>query len=218
MSNIYILQGDCRELSRQLPSESVDMIFTDPPYPKDFLPLFEWLSVEAARLLKPGGYLITYSGQHWLKYVMDALNCNLEYFWIIAGMHRGPTRILPGREVTNQWKPLLIYSKGKPGPHELFLDSISGTRSKQYHEWGQSEETASYYISCFTHPGDTVLEPFCGGGTTPYVCAQIDRECIAFEIDPAAYKVSLDRITRIQERLIPVESLQSELWVLQGGE
>ena len=207
-----LLHGDCRELSKELPDSSIDMVFTDPPYPKEFLELFSWLGKESARILKPGGYLVTYTGQHWLPQVIDHLGKHLNYFWVLANIHKGSTRILPARHVTNQWKPMLIYTKGKPREHEVFLDSLSGKRSKQFHEWGQSEETASYYISVFSKKGDTILDPFCGGGTTPYVCAQIERNCISFELDPLAYKVSLERLELVQKRLIPIEDLQDPLW------
>lgn len=210
--DIILLHGDSRELSLELPDNSIDMVFTDPPYPKEFLGLFDWLGKESARILKPGGYLVTYTGQHWLPQVMNHLGSHLDYFWILANLHKGSTKILPARGAMNQWKPMLIYTKGKPNEHEVFMDCLSGKRSKFFHQWGQSEESALYYISIFSRIGDTIWEPFCGGGTTPYVCAQIERNCIAFEVDPLAYQVSQKRIEMVQKSLIPVENLQGELW------
>ena len=32
MSNIMLKQGDCLELMKELPDESVDLVITDPPY------------------------------------------------------------------------------------------------------------------------------------------------------------------------------------------
>ena len=45
-----IITGDARELAKAIPDESVDLIFTDPPYPREFLPLYGWLAETAARV------------------------------------------------------------------------------------------------------------------------------------------------------------------------
>ncbi|WP_236169744.1 DNA-methyltransferase [Pseudomonas atacamensis] len=64
-----ILVGDCLELLRQMPENSVDSIVTDPPYGLSFMgkkwdydvPATEvW--VECLRVLKPGGHLLAFAG------------------------------------------------------------------------------------------------------------------------------------------------------------
>ena len=55
--------GDFAEVSRALPDASVDVIITDPPYPKEYLPLYGQLAQVAGRLLKPGGALLVMVGQ-----------------------------------------------------------------------------------------------------------------------------------------------------------
>jgi DNA modification methylase len=71
MSYINILQGDCRELLKTIPDESIDSIVTDPPYELGFMGK-RWdssgiaydLSVwrECLRVLKPGGHLLSFGG------------------------------------------------------------------------------------------------------------------------------------------------------------
>jgi site-specific DNA-methyltransferase (adenine-specific) len=67
--SIRILQGDCREVLRTLPDNSVDSIVTDPPYGLSFMgkrwdydvPCVEvW--AECLRVLKPGGHLLAFAG------------------------------------------------------------------------------------------------------------------------------------------------------------
>jgi predicted methyltransferase len=41
----------------QISDESSDLIFTDPPYLREHLHLYDWLAREASRMLKPGGFL-----------------------------------------------------------------------------------------------------------------------------------------------------------------
>jgi len=46
---------------------------------------------------------------------------------------------------------------------------------------GQIVENLLYY---YTEPGDTVLDPMAGGGTTLDVCKAFNRECIALDLTP----------------------------------
>jgi site-specific DNA-methyltransferase (adenine-specific) len=71
-----VLRGDCVEVMRTLPSDSIDAIVTDPPYGIDFMgkewdgfgaPLgfqtwTEQWAREAFRVLKPGGHLLAFGG------------------------------------------------------------------------------------------------------------------------------------------------------------
>lgn len=76
MSDITLLQGDCVEILKTLPSNSIDAIVCDPPYGIRFMSK-EWddagdgpaqqewhrqWAVEAIRALKPGGYLVAFGG------------------------------------------------------------------------------------------------------------------------------------------------------------
>jgi DNA modification methylase len=71
MSYINILQGDCRDLLKTIPDESIDSIVTDPPYELGFMgkrwdssgiayDLAVWR--ECLRVLKPGGHLLSFGG------------------------------------------------------------------------------------------------------------------------------------------------------------
>ena len=52
----HIYTGDAKELTKDIPNESIDLIFTDPVYQN--LDDYEWLAQEAARLLKPNSTLL----------------------------------------------------------------------------------------------------------------------------------------------------------------
>jgi ParB family chromosome partitioning protein len=49
---VEVRKGDFREVLDDIPNESVDIVFTDPPYGKQYLPLWEDLAEFAARKLK----------------------------------------------------------------------------------------------------------------------------------------------------------------------
>jgi DNA modification methylase len=64
-----LYQGDCLDIMRSLPDNSVDAVVTDPPYGLSFMgkkwdyavPSVE-IWAECLRVLKPGGYLLSFAG------------------------------------------------------------------------------------------------------------------------------------------------------------
>ncbi len=50
------------------------------------------------------------------------------------------------------------------------------------------------YVRICSHPGQTILDPYCGSGTTGIACVQEGRGFIGVEIDPAHYETALRRV------------------------
>ena len=48
----------------------------------------------------------------------------------------------------------------------------------------------------YTRPGDLVVDPFCGGGTTALACAMEGRRCITSEMDPKTFALAKKRLER----------------------
>lgn len=48
----------------------------------------------------------------------------------------------------------------------------------------------------YTRPGDLVVDPFCGGGTTALACAIEGRRCITSEMDPVTFEKARRRLER----------------------
>jgi len=190
--------GDCRELAEdKIAPESVDLIFTDPPYPKKFLPLYEWLAKEAARALKPNGFIIAYCGPYWKDKVMEYLNAELQYFWDFALIHNNDTSMMWQRKVISGYKSLLCYHrKGeKPLPTTNVLGKWNGVGGdKRFHKWGQEENSARYYIECFSKENDLVVDYFLGAGTFGVVSKKLNRQFIGFELNPGTYETVSQRI------------------------
>lgn len=187
---VKLYHGDFREQCQQIPDNSIDFILTDPPYIGDAVSLWEPLAEMAARVLKPGGYLFAYSGQMFLIEVANQLGRHLTYQWAAAVQHKqGFTRIWK-HDLLNAWKPILIYSKGKPGQtlHGM-VDLIGlGQGDKVAHEWAQPEAEAAYYIKYVTLPGQTVLDPFMGSGSVITAAHKQNRCAIGCEIDEQHYR------------------------------
>lgn len=121
-----MFRGDCLEVMKQLPDESMDLIFADPPFNLDknyesgindyvseqeyILWTEKWL-LECIRILAPGGSIFIYNLPQWNTYISAILNKYLNFrHWIAISM-KG---LMP---VTNKLHPehygLLYYVKGE---------------------------------------------------------------------------------------------------------
>jgi site-specific DNA-methyltransferase (adenine-specific) len=65
------------------------------------------------------------------------------------------------------------------------------------------EQLAHDHIISWSNPGDTILDPFMGSGTTGVACVKTDRDFIGIELDPEYYAIAKDRIenTEVQQEL-----------------
>lgn len=118
-----LLQGDCREVLKTLPDNSVDSIVTDPPYELGFMGK-KWdasgiaydvgMWAEAMRVLKPGGHLLAFSGSR----TYHRMTCAIED---------------AGFEVRDQI--MWVYGSGFPKSHNLKGEWQGwGTALKPAHE------------------------------------------------------------------------------------
>jgi len=210
--------GDCCELARAIPDESVDLIFTDPPYLVKCLYLYDWLANEAVRVLKPGGFVLAMCGGVALDKIYRIFGeTPLMYYWQynihMLGARTGvvwkngdENKRVP---VVTRTRPVLAYSKGEGLARCGTLDLIQGTKAdKRFHVWGQEERTTRYYVDCFSAEGDVVFDPFCGGGTTLAMCKLIDRRWLAFEQDPCTAVIARDRVENLIPPLFMLEAEQ----------
>ena len=195
---LKLIHGDSLEIADSIVAPgSVDLIITDPPYPKKYHYCYEWLAKEAVRALKPNGFLIAYAGPYWKDVVMGYLNEHLQYFYDFVLVHKGNTSILWPRRIISGYKSLLCYHlKGKtPLPKTNVLGKWNGSGSdKRFHKWGQEGETYQYYIDCFTSPGDLVVDYFLGAGTVAEVCKRLDRNFIGIEKDINSFNIAKARL------------------------
>jgi DNA modification methylase len=56
-------------------------------------------------------------------------------------------------------------------------------------------------IADFTNPGDTILDPFMGSGTTGVACVKTGRNFIGMELDKGYYDIAQRRIEQAQMQL-----------------
>ena len=246
-----ILLGDCREILPQLPAESVDLIFADPPYNLqlrqelyrpdssrvdavddewDRFESFEeydrftreWLS-PCRRILKSSGSLWvigTYHNIHRVGAILQSLG-----FWIlneIVWIKSNPMPNFRGVRFTNAHETLLWAARQR-GARSTFhhhamkslneelqmrsdwtLPVCSGKErlregGEKVHSTQKPEALLYRVILSSTDPGNLVLDPFFGSGTTGAVAKRLGRRWIGIEKESSYVKAARRRIDAIPE-------------------
>lgn len=187
------------DLSEYSPPSPVDAIITDPPYPREFLPLWSVLAEKANGWLKPGGIVVAMSGQAYLDEVYRRMAEHLEYYWTACYHTPGQPTPLRQVNVNTTWKPLLIFCrKGERFKGKIFGDFMASEKNeKDFHKWGQSVSGMDAILERFALPGQSVLDPFCGAGTTGV--SAVRRGCLFYgcEIEEENAKISMARIAEV---------------------
>jgi DNA modification methylase len=191
--DIKILLGDMRVLIKDVPDNSVDLIFTDPPYATKYFELYSVLASEGVRVLKPGGFLITLVGQFLFQEIILEFSKYLKYYWV-GGVYlsEGHKIEIGGWNILNKWRPILIYYK-PPLSQVSFTDFLlSEKKEKEFHDWQFTLKEAEYFIDRFSLPGDLVLDPFMGTGTFAIACMRKKRKFLGFEANEENYNIASD--------------------------
>lgn len=196
-----IYTGDARELAHGILDESVDLIFTDPPYLKEYLHLYGWLAQAAARILKPGGSCFAYgAGEHIPSHLAEMgeyLNCS----WLFVLKHNNGWPRMWNKHLMSSNKPVMVYTKGKPQDTPWLATIHGDEKDKRFHHWGQGVGFAVKMIESITKPGAIILDPMVGGGAVPAACIEIQRNFLGFEVNPETADNARKRIKEMQEPL-----------------
>lgn len=194
--------GDFRTVLADLPAGSVDAVITDPPYGRESLELWSDLAEHAAKWLKPGGLLAAISGQMYLPEVIARLGQHLDWWWEMDYQTPGDAvRVFP-RRVNSQRKPVPVCRNGA-GPLPPWFGDVArsgpGRGDKKSHPWAQSESGMADLVRAVTVPGDLIVDPFTGTGTTGAAALALGRRFTGAEINPVDYETARGRLLRADD-------------------
>lgn len=222
---VELYLGDALDVLPELPTESVGLVVTDPPYG------VEWRSNRRAetfdQLLNDGP-----TDREGIAAVLAeavrivAQNRHLYVF--------GPTDVLAGQKVAEVVE--LIWDKGRPGMGDLAErwapahERISFTTSKYRHAGEAGTETLparlrkgsilratpptggtvrhpsekpvellAELIESSSRPGEVVLDPFAGAGSTGVAAVLLGRRAILVELDQHHAATAHRRLRRAEE-------------------
>jgi DNA modification methylase len=205
-----LLEGDCTQLLKTLPTESVDLVVTDPPYfvryrdrmgrtiandadPASVVGAF----VDLYRVLKLDTFCISFYGWNRVDAFLRA--------WRRAGFrpvghlvwHKGyasHTGYLRARH-----EQAYLLAKGQPAKPAEPLDDVRpwAYSGNVRHPTEKSVSVLQPLIESFSKRGDLVLDPFAGSGSTLVAAARAGRRYLGIELESRYCEL-------IRERLAPI--------------
>lgn len=221
---VMLYQGDCLEVMSRIEAGSVDAVITDPPYgigyassrttrtdgsPRQLDATFgadefdpRWLPI-VYRLMKEDAALYMFTRWDMIdawKRELEAAGFHVTQRLVWDKSHWGMGDL---RYYGSQVEDVLFCRKGTP---RLYWDkrrgNITKTVSKAYFPEGRFNhptqkpiELCAGYITDCTRPGDLILDPFMGSGTTGVACVNTGRRFIGIELLPKYYAIAEQRIT-----------------------
>lgn len=266
------LHGDCEEVLKRLPDNSIDLIFTSPPYadqrkktyggvsPDEYVDWFMPKASQFMRVLKPTGTFIlnikervvngerhTYVIELILKMRDQGWLWTEEFMWHKRNSYPGKW---PNRFRDN-WERLIQFNKdkdfhmyqeavmvpvgdwardrlaklsetdktrdeskvgsgfGKNVSNWLGRNLVYPTNvihlatecSNRNHSATFPVELPEWFIKLFTRPGDIVLDPFMGSGTTALAAIRLSRNFVGIDISKEYVELARKRTAQEQIRL-----------------
>ena len=191
--------GDFATVLDDLEPGSVDLVLTDPPYGDDFGARWVELSELCARVLRPGGVAVFYSGHHNLPEVISQLGEHLAWLWHVVVVQPGQESRFMATHVHNGHRDLLAYCAGTYQPRRWLKDTITVTTTadKSLHPWQQGLQTPAYLVDMLSDPGGLVLDPCCGSATFGVAAIDAGRRFLGVDVDPVTVGVAADRLREV---------------------
>jgi len=206
---VELIQGDCLEVMKGMADKSVDAVVTDPPYGKkwargsnsfgtipqngvkaesvswDNRPSKEYF-YELQRL---SNMQVIWGGNYFTDY-LPPTNC-----WLVWDKLGSMKDGAPFADVEMAWCSLNKVARKFTLRNRGF---IKDSKDIKYHPTQKPSELMTWVIQNYTQPGDTILDPFMGSGTTGVACVQTGRNFIGIEIDEQYFKIAEKRIAEAQ--------------------
>lgn len=197
-----IYNKDCLEGMKRLPSKSIDLVVTDPPYGVNYdiwdTGLDEKIMEQIFRVCDSTiimfGGASTQSINNYMKYNPERCIIWSPSFTLSHTMANG---------LAFRWHPIWCWNL--PKKIDSFHWDILTDRCECGNWWKhKATKPLSLIMKLVKIKEGIVLDPFIGSGTTAVACKQTGRSYIGFEINPEYYKIA-------QKRLAAVQAVQLEL-------
>jgi len=217
-----IICGDCLEIMRELPDGCVDAVVTDPPYGmgKDFkgngsdseqhaLWLLQAAFPGMARLVRNGGMAFVFSGTRLVDKCIEYGKAAGLQFHRLLWMYKPNDCTYPWRGWLLKSEAIVLFSKGKPRKwqldnycHDTYIFNHSGGELPKGVSHPSVKPLSVVADIVAKSPGDIILDPFLGSGTTAVACIQTGRHFIGIEREAEYCDIARKRVFDAHRSLI----------------
>ncbi len=108
-----------------------------------------------------------------------------------------------GRLPDDTWilRPQNLPDGFRPDEDTWYFPRVAGTFKERagFHGCQMPERLLDRIISCCSNPGEIVLDPFAGSGTTLVVAKKLGRRWIGFELSENYAKQATERVEKVQQ-------------------
>lgn len=205
-------KGDCLKILPLLKKEKIDLLYTDPVWPNSIpdiighedpyklfkkamriskrIKLLKRYAIHLGcdsdpRFLKAVPRKFKFLRLCWLRYVRPHYKGRILYSGDACYLFgKAQRRIISGKRVI-------------PGE----ITNINKTSHKNDHPCPRALTHVEFIISIFSNPGEIVIDPFGGSGTTAVACEKLNRRWIIIEIEDKHCKNAKQRIENENNKL-----------------
>lgn len=209
-------KNDAFKFLKNLPSKSIDLILTDPPYGvglsswDDEVPL-RWIK-EAPRVMKDDATLIIFSGKQNRFETERALRDVGLHFWQELVWIYGNGGITRKRSYNGHHEPILWFVKDEDNFHfsienKLWVDTwtvidrarpqSNFKKDKKIHPAQKSLEVVKRLVENHSKIGAIICDMHMGSGTTAVACKLLQRNFIGCDIDKKYVKMANSRLKSV---------------------
>lgn len=211
-----IICGESNAILRDFPSNSVDLVVTDPPYlvgykdrngrtvendtsPDAVLPVYK----ELYRVLKRDSLCITFYGWHHID--QFAVAWREAGFKPVGQIVWAKPYASRSRYTAYHHESAYVLAKGRPPCPRTPLRDVqewvySGNRR---HPTEKAVDILTPLIKAYSRQGDLVLDPFAGSGSTAVAASLLGRRYVGIELEKAYCALARQRlagVSRWEER------------------
>jgi site-specific DNA-methyltransferase (adenine-specific) len=206
--------GDSIDVMAHLPARSIDFVLTDPPYLVNYRDRSgrrvanddndAWLKPAFAqihRVLKPDSLAVSFYG--WNKTDLFMAAWRAAGFRIAGHIVFRKSYASTARHLSYTHESAYLLAKGFPPfperpPPDVLDWQYSGNR---LHPTQKPVQSLKPLIAAFTQPGDIVLDPFAGSGSTLVAAHEMGRRFIGIELDAAHHRTASSRLRPVHDFL-----------------
>jgi len=209
----YIKLGDCLELMKEIPDESIDLVVTDPPYAMNFISNYrkekykaiqndnslDWLEdfvTHLYRIMKNNTAVYCFCSWHNIETFKTAFSKVFKVKNVIIWEKNNTSMGDLKGSYAPKYEMVIFAHKGRRLLNGFrYADVIRAKRTgNKNHPTEKPLELLELFIENSSNVGDVVLDCFMGSGSTCVASINTGRHYIGYELEPKYFEIANKRI------------------------